>query len=65
MDALNLAQHLLKTLRERKSRVGESLLAGGVTSMEEYRFVIGQIRGMAYAEDEIRAAMKGMEEEDD
>jgi hypothetical protein len=65
MDALNLAQHLLKTLRERKARVGESLLAGGVTSMEEYRFVIGQIRGMAYAEDEIRAAMKGMEEEDD
>ncbi len=41
MDALNLAQHLLKTLRERKARVGESLLAGGVTSMEEYRFVIG------------------------
>lgn len=65
MDALNLAQHLLKTLRERKARVGESLLAGSVTSMEEYRFVIGQIRGMAYAEDEIRAAMKGMEEEDD
>ena len=65
MDALNLAQHLLKTLRERKARVGESLLAGSVTSMEDYRFVIGQIRGMAYAEDEIRAAMKGMEEEDD
>jgi hypothetical protein len=65
MDALNLAQHLLKTLRERKARVGESLLGGSVTSMEEYRFVIGQIRGMAYAEDEIRAAMKGMEEEDD
>lgn len=65
MDALNLAQHLLKSLRERKARVGESLLAGSVTSMEEYRFVIGQIRGMAYAEDEIRAAMKGMEEEDD
>ena len=65
MDALNLAQHLLKSLRERKARVGESLLAGSVTSMEEYRFVIGPLRGMAYAEDEIRAAMKGMEEEDD
>lgn len=65
MDALNLAQHLLKSLRERKARVSESLLSGSVTSMEDYRFVIGQIRGMAYAEDEIRAAMKGMEEEDD
>jgi hypothetical protein len=33
--------------------------------MDEYRFVVGQIRGMTYAEDEIRAAMKGMEEDDD
>jgi hypothetical protein len=65
MDAVNLAQHLLKSLRERKDRMGESLLSGSIGTMDEYRFVVGQIRGMTYAEDEIRAAMKGMEEDDD
>lgn len=65
MDAVNLAQHLLKSLRERKERMGESLLSGSIGTMDEYRFVVGQIRGMTYAEDEIRAAMKGMEEDDD
>lgn len=65
MDAVNLAQHLLKSLRERKERMGEALLNGSIATMDEYRFVVGQIRGMTYAEDEIRAAMKGLEEHDD
>lgn len=65
MDALNLAEYLLKNLRERRSRMSEAILDGSITSIEEYRFVIGQIRGMAYAEDEIKTAMKGMELEDD
>jgi hypothetical protein len=65
MDAVNLAQHLLKNLRDRKERMSEALIAGNITTMDEYRFVVGQMRGMAYAEDEIRAAMKGMEEDDD
>ena len=65
MDAVNLAQHLLKNLRDRKERMSEALIAGSIATMDEYRFVVGQMRGMAYAEDEIRAAMKGMEEDDD
>jgi hypothetical protein len=65
MDAVNLAQHLLKNLRDRKERMSEALIAGNIATMDEYRFVVGQMRGMAYAEDEIRAAMKGMEEDDD
>lgn len=65
MDALKLAEYLLKELRQRKERMSGALLDGSITSMEEYRFVIGQIRGMTYAEDEIKTAMKGMELEDD
>lgn len=65
MDAVNLAHHLLKSLRERRARMGEALLSGSIGTMDEYRFVVGQMRGMTYAEDEIRAAMKGMEENDD
>ena len=64
MDGINLAEHLLKKLRERKEDFSTSLSDGAITSMEDYRFIVGQIRGMTYAEEEIIAAMKGIELED-
>ena len=64
MDGINLAEYLLKKIRERKESFTISLSDGAITSMEDYRFIVGQIRGMTYAEDEIKAAMKGIELED-
>ena len=64
MDGINLAEYLLKKIRERKENFTISLSDGAITSMEDYRFIVGQIRGMTYAEDEIKAAMKGIELED-
>jgi len=64
MDGINLAEHLLKKIRERKEDFSTSLSDGAITSMEDYRFIVGQIRGMTYAEEEIIAAMKGTELED-
>ena len=64
MDAINLAEYLLKKLRERKENFSTSLSDGAINSIEDYRFIVGQIRGMTYAEDEIIAAMKGIELED-
>ena len=65
MDGISLAEHLLKNIRERKENFVISLSDGAVESIEDYRFIVGQIRGMTYAEDEIKAAMKGLELEND
>jgi len=65
MDAIYLADHLLKSIRERESRMKDKLVDGSISSWEEYRYVVGEIRGMAYVEDEIRSAMKGLEYDDD
>jgi len=43
----------------------DKLVDGSISSWEEYRYVVGEIRGMAYVEDEIRSAMKGLEYDDD
>jgi len=64
VDGINLAEYLLKKLRERKENFSTSLSDGAITSMEDYRFIVGQIRGMTYAEEEIIAAMKGIDLED-
>lgn len=64
MDGIKLAEYLLKNIRERKKDFTVTLSNGSVESIEDYRFIVGQIRGMTYAEEEIKAAMKGIELED-
>ena len=65
MDALNLAEYLLKSLRERDVRLKDKLADGSIQTFEEYRYIVGEIRGMTYVEDEIKTAMKGIEYADD
>ena len=65
MDGKKLAEHLLKNIRERKQDFMITLSNGTtIESIEDYRFIVGQIRGMTYAEEEIKATMKGIELED-
>jgi hypothetical protein len=55
MDALHLADHLYKKLRQRREDIQVSLGTGNIGSFDEYRFM----------EDEIRLAMKAIEYADD
>ena len=65
MDGIKLAEHLLKNIRERKKDFMITLSNGTtIESIEDYRFIVGQIRGMTYVEEEIKATMKGIELED-
>ena len=65
MDALNLAEYLLKNIRERDLRLKDKLADGSIQTFEEYRYLVGEICGMSYVEDEIKTAMKGIEYADD
>jgi|TARA_R110000751_G_scaffold28820_1_gene74852 hypothetical protein len=65
MDAIHLVDYLLKSIRERDARLKDRLADNSVQTFEEYRYIVGEIRGMAYVEDEIKTAMKGLEYEDD
>tara|TARA_Y100001963_G_C6783477_1_gene451222 strand:+ start:927 stop:1130 length:204 start_codon:yes stop_codon:yes gene_type:complete len=65
MDALVLAEYLLKDIRQRKQDFADSLVNGSIDSIENYRFTVGQVRGMTYVEELIKAAMKGIELEND
>ena len=65
MDALHLAEYLFKSIRERDARLKDRLADSSIQSFEEYRYIVGEIRGMAYVEEELQAAMKGIEYADD
>ena len=63
MDGIKLAQALLKNIRQRRDELTQSLVDGSIATMEDYRFITGQIRGLTWCEEEIRASMKGIEDE--
>ena len=43
--------------------LSQSLADGSIASMEDYRFAVGQIRGLTWCEEEIRTSMKGIDDE--
>ena len=63
MDGVKVAQILLKNIRQRRDELTQSLADGSITSMEDYRFITGQIRGLTWCEEEIRTSMKGIDDE--
>ena len=63
MDGVKVAQTLLRNIRQRRDELTQSLADGSITSMEDYRFITGQIRGLTWCEEEIRDSMKGIEDE--
>ena len=46
MDGVKLAEHLYKNIRQRKEQLSESLADGAIGSMEDYRAITGEIRGL-------------------
>ena len=63
MDGVKVAQALLKNIRQRRDELTQSLVDGSIATMEDYRFITGQIRGLTWCEEEIRTSMKGIEDE--
>jgi hypothetical protein len=63
MDGVRLAEHLYKNIRQRKEELTQSLADGSIDSMENYRFLTGQIRGLTWIEEELRTSMKGIDDE--
>ena len=55
MDGIKLAEYLYKNIRQRKEDLTQSLADGSIDSMEDYRFITGQIRGMTCVEDELKS----------
>lgn len=64
VDGIKLAEYLYKNIRQRKEELAQSLADGSIDSMEDYRFITGQIRGMTWVEEELKSSMKGTDLDD-
>ena len=58
MEAVNLAEWLLKKIRQRDQDILESLGGGNIQSIEDYRFHIGELTALRSLEAEIKEVLQ-------
>ena len=63
MDIVQFAQALYKVLREREIDLRDQLANGAVQNFEQYRSVVGELQGVTFATEEIKALLEKSEED--
>jgi len=58
MEAINLAEWLLKKIHQREQDILESLGGGNIQSIEDYRFHIGELTALRSLEAEIKEVLQ-------
>ena len=54
MDGIFLAEHLIKTIEERRKRIVQMLAGGAINDMEEYRQLVGSLESLEYIGQELK-----------
>ena len=58
MEAVTLADWLLKKIRQRQEDILETLGAGNIQAVEDYRFHIGELTALRSLESEIKEVLQ-------
>jgi hypothetical protein len=64
MEVVVFAQTLYKALRQRQEDIREALAADAPRDWESYKKMVGELRGLAFAEDHVRALLENREDDD-
>ena len=65
MDEITLITKTQKSLQERLQTIGDALLAGGVDSIEKYRYLVGQAHGIQLTLQDISNLLKPKEQKNE
>ena len=65
MDDILIISKTQKSLQERLQVIGDALLAGGVDTMEKYRYLVGQAHGIQLTLQDISNLLKPKEQKDE
>ena len=62
MDSPNFAYAILKKIQQRIELTKDSLTGGSFKTMEEYKQVVGELKGLQVAEREIKDQLESKED---
>jgi hypothetical protein len=63
MDVVQFSQALYKVLRERENDLCDQLANGAAQDFEQYRSMVGELQGVAFAIEEIKALLEKSEDD--
>lgn len=58
MDVVDFARRVYKSLGEREEDIKEMLASGSPRNWEQYQSLVGELRGVAFAREEMRALLE-------
>ena len=58
LDGVEFARYMLKVLKDREQDISDALSNGAVQDWEQYKSLVGEIRGVAFAREEIKALLE-------
>jgi len=58
MDVVDFAKYMYKKIREREEGIADALAHGSAKDWEQYQSLVGEIRGLAYAREELKALLE-------
>ena len=58
MDVVDWAKYMYKKLEEREKDISGALASGAVKDWEQYKMSVGEIRGLSFAREEIKALLE-------
>ena len=58
MDVVSLSRLLYKGLRSREKELVEAVAYGAPSNWDSYQAIVGEIRGLAFAIDELKALLE-------
>lgn len=61
MDYIILTQHIQKIIRDRKTVVRDVLENNGISTMEQYRELMGELNGLNYVLQELSGLLEKQE----
>ena len=62
-DPTTVAHSLLRNIRGRIELTHDAILHGSPSNMESYKLLVGELRGLEFAEQEIKDLLQSSEEE--
>jgi len=65
LDGFRIVQFVQKTIKERKTQVLDILEGNGVSSMEQYRHMMGELAALNYVAQELSGLLEKQERLDD
>ena len=58
MDVADFAKHVHNILLKREEQIADILTSGGVQNFEQYQRLVGEVQGLVYAKEEIKALLE-------